>query len=189
MLTILIILTILILDLLVIFTIQSRLTRIILVLIANLSIILLYCITIGNSAILQKLIIATIVYSGAISYLIINNKENSSHLNDKAKIIAITVLTTAFATLAFYSIKNIQENLQVKREILLNSQITKLELPGVPNAPIPENESKFQSLQNLKFKNNILISRFSDFLIIISAIISLLFLNSANKIRINRSKE
>jgi hypothetical protein len=173
MLEILIILIILTLNLLVVFTIKSRVNMIIFIITANLTTIFLYSLKIDNFLVLKELAIATIIYCATISFLIISSAQKDAPTIDKSKLsIAIfTLLALICATGSFYIFTNINSSLILKQEQRIKDKITKSQT--IKTVAI---DNKFKYLHNKESQNSILLNRFGDFLIIICTVITFLFL-------------
>lgn len=173
MITTLIIITILILNLLVVFATKSRVNMVILINIANLTTILLYCLVIDNFLIIKELSIATIIYSIIISSLIISSQEKAPKTIYRSKtlltFLSIIMIICASATL--YLANNINDDLLAKKEQNINNKIIKSQ---TKNKAIANKNINY--LNNKSSKDNIIFNRFGDFLIIICAITTFLFL-------------
>ena len=169
---ILIILTILALNLSVIFFIKSRINMIILITTSNLITILLYSLTIDNFLILKELAIVTIIYSIIIAFLIVSHKEKQGKIRkSKPDLISFSVLTLICAVCTIYLSANINKDLIAKKEAKINNQI--INLQDFEQNPT---NNKIEYLRGQDINNSVLFNHFGDFLIIISAIIIFLFL-------------
>ncbi len=167
------ILTILTLNLFAIFSKkQSRLNIVILVNIANLVTIFLFITSINSLILSKELTIVFILYSITISFLIICNKKKLTLIKKyNIKTLSIYALIILLALPFFYIAKTINNNSLINKNKIINNQIIKSKA-----AQQKPSIQKFNYIENKNIKNNIIFTRFSEFIIIICSIITILFL-------------
>jgi hypothetical protein len=175
-LTLLVFITI---NFLVLFNIRTRTTIIISLIIANLIAVLFFSISITNHASLKEIILALIIYSMVVLFLISNYNPLPSNIDKPAKIkllqlknllmIPIVIAALAmFCTLFFLTnnLTKIADNIHDEKLIAQSEAVTK---PAIENSNPEINEKKRARLKD-KLSGNFLLKRSSDMILLIVAV-------------------
>lgn len=179
-------------NFLIIFVVKTRTTTVISLIIAHLIAIMFLSLAISNYNSFKEIVLALVVYSMVILFLISNynpiyltkNEEKAKPSLEAISMIILISLAVFFAS--FSIIKNmpkIVDNIKNNQVKLVASEEITLE-EGDENKNITINEGKKTRLHN-KLLENSLFKRSSDVILIITIIISALLLLSPKKIKSN----
>ena len=160
----LIILSLLILNLIILFYKQLKISMSILVIISNIILIIFLLLTINNIAILKLAIITTIIYCILLTFIISSSSKNL-YVRKKINynIIYLFIILILSTLPMHYIIKKTYNNTQTTKSNLIKNKI------------ISKNINK--SYESTEYhKKNTIFSRFGEFIVIICSILPILLL-------------
>ena len=180
-------------NFLIIFVVKTRTTTVISLIIAHLIAIMFFSLAISNYNSFKEIVLALVVYSMVILFLISNYNpiyltKNEEKIKPSIEVISMVIL---ISLAVFFSSFSIIKNMPKIVENIKNNQITKLAVSqeiilkeDSENENMAINEGRKTRLHN-KLLENSLFKRSSDVILIITIIISALLLLSPKKIKSN----